>query len=187
MNIFEPITTQCAVAPGGRAHAGEVRPRIHLRHRHRSDALAGDDVRHVAVMLFGRAGMEQVRTGHVRVDEDGDGEPAEGRPAELLCEDYRRESVEFAAAVALRIPDAEESELPHLAKHFARDKAGFLPRLRAGLHLLRYEPADRLAQHLVFHVEERRRGMGERGDIFRRIHGLTFVRDAGTVTKLADT
>src|SRR5262249_1141920 len=138
------------------------------------DFAAGNDVRHVAHLLFRRAEVGDVHRCHLRVDERRHRDAAECRAAELFGEYDRAESVELAAAVLRRITDADEAELAHAAQNLRRNKTLLLPRMRERLDLGLDETPDLAAQQLVLLAEiggeeplgrQRRRG--------RRVHGFS--------------
>ena len=114
------------LARGG-AHGGEIRAGVGLGHGHGGDLAAGGDVGHPALELRARAGVIEVRRGHVGVHQHGDGEAAVGGAAELLRQHGVGERIEPRAAELRRIAHAEQAERAHLAQHLARHEALLLP------------------------------------------------------------
>ena len=140
------------LARGG-AHGGQVRAGVGLGHGHGGDLAAGGDVRHPALELLARAGVIEVRRGHVGVHQHGDGEAAVGGAAELLRQHGVGERIEARAAELGRIAHAEQAERAHLAQGLARHVALLLPGIGERHHAIGDEAPDRVAQHRVLFAE----------------------------------
>jgi hypothetical protein len=136
-----------AVAPRARLEAGDIRARVGLGHRDRTDRLAADDRGQVVLLLLRRAAQGDMHRRHVGVHEDRRGEAAEARASELLGEHHRGQRPHVGAAILGRMAHAEEAERAHAAIDLARNLAVALPRLGMRYHFLLDEAADLLAQH----------------------------------------
>ena len=77
-----------------------------------------------------------------------------GRATQFLGKNHRRAGVHRAAAIFLRIADAQKAKLSHLAQDLTRDAAVLFPLIGGGVDFLGDEAADLVAQHLVLFVQE---------------------------------
>ena len=128
-----------AVLHGGGSDAGDVGDRVGFGHADRQDGVARQHPRHPLGELLSAPGVDQVRAGHVGVDEHGDIESGERRCAERLGEGRRGEHPHPETAVFRGNSEAEHAELAHLAQHVAGHLAGFFPGVAVGQDLVGHE------------------------------------------------
>ena len=116
-----------ALAMRRAAHASEIRAGVGFGHGDCCDALAGDDVGHVALELFLGTGVMQMRARHIGMHQHRHRETAVGRAAEFFGQQCSSEGVHFTAAVLRGVADAEQPQAAHLAHDLARHHAIFFP------------------------------------------------------------
>ena len=121
MNIFEPFTTQLAVAQlRARARRAGVGARVRLRQPERGELLAGRELRQPFLLLLLVAVEVDRHRPERRVRRDGDRDRrVDAR--QLLDRDRVRHGVGAGAAVLLRDRDAHQPELGHLRDELVRE------------------------------------------------------------------
>ena len=91
--------------------------------------------------------------GHSGMDQNRNGEAAEGGLAQLLRQYGAGDGVHLAAAQFGAIADAEKAQLAHAAQHLARHFAVLFPLLRLRLDLFVDEAAQLVAEHHMFFAD----------------------------------
>ena len=138
-----------AIPARGGPDALHIRARARLGDADRDDFLAGDDVRHEAVLQRLRTAVEQMHRRHVGMNQHRDGDAGKRRSAQLFGQHHRRQRIQIGAAIFRRITDAEKAEFAHPAQHLARHHAFLFPGRRVRLDLLIDEAPDLGAQQFV--------------------------------------
>jgi hypothetical protein len=142
-----------AVALGGGANPGNVRPGAGLRDPNGADQLPLDGGDEIALLLL--LGAEQVDRGgrHVGVNRHPHVEPAAARIAHRVRADERVVVVAALAAVLLRVAEADVAELAGAVEDGVRPQVLLI--LKAvGSELLQHPGLHRLAQLLVLVGED---------------------------------
>src|SRR4029079_4326754 len=106
-----------AVAHCPGADAGDVRSRVGLSDRDRTDLLARARGPEIALAEVVAAELAEGRGAHVGLDRDGHRDPSATAARQLLDEDQARGQVPARPAPALREVQPEEPELPAAPEH----------------------------------------------------------------------